>query len=308
VGTRASVGAVADIFEAGARAKSDSTFLHDARDGDIGACRGAAAPNRPAPGCGAPLRIEVQRIDPRSEARATCELNGKPEDCARWSNEVFDRDIDDSQVPALMTKLLALCRAGERGACGRVRMNAGLYERARKRSLNVDHVWVTQRACELGEESCCIDVAERLEAEGHLDEAFRMREHACASGNVSCGSLADLVENGQGPTNAGQRRQYRADLRARACVTSSTAECAKYAVLFRAGLRARGDFHRVQVIVHQCEKDGFLCSVAAASYAFGIGVPRDLARARQLYARECARPVVQDNLRGRSCELPKEWR
>ncbi|MBX3200691.1 MAG: hypothetical protein KF894_21320 [Labilithrix sp.] len=312
VGSRADVRAVAEIFDAGARAESASSYLRDSRDGDFASCRVPAAPTGPAPGCGAPLRVELQRIDPRSEARAKCETFGKAEDCAWWSNQVFDREIDDREAPLVVAKLVTLCRAGERGACAQAHRDATLYERARSRSLDVDLRWLEERACELGDEQSCLRVAERLEATGHADEAFRMREHACADRVVGCSELADLVEAGRGPASAAERRQYLADLRARACQTGTRA-CNDYAVLYRAGLRGRGDFSQMQKVVALCDEDAknggsFGCAIAAAAHAFGIGVPRDPARARQVYARHCANPTVQNQLRGTTCELPKEWR
>ncbi|MBX3219463.1 MAG: hypothetical protein KF795_03020 [Labilithrix sp.] len=312
VGSRANVRAVAEVFDAGARAESESAYLRDTRDGDLTACRAPAGPSGPAPGCSAPLRIELRRIDPRSEARAKCETFGKVEDCVWWSNKVFDREIDDREAPAVVAKLVALCRAGERGACAHAHRGATLFERARKRSLGVDLHALEERACELGEETDCLRVAERLETEGRADEAFRMREHACASRVVGCAELADRVEAGKGPTDAAERRQYLADLRARACQTQTTS-CTEYAALYRAGLRARGDFSQMKRIVAMCEDDAkkggsFGCAIAAAGCALGIGVPRDLARARQLYAHHCANPMVQNHLRGTTCELPKEWR
>ena len=55
------------------------------------------------------------------------------------------------------------------------------------------------------------------------------------------------------------------------------------------------------------DKSGDGCIFAAAGYAMGIGVPRDVAKAKQAYAAWCAGPLVAHTARGRTCELPKNW-
>jgi hypothetical protein len=307
VGSQANVRAVAEVFGAGAQGESESAYLHNARDGELSACREPATTG-PTPGCAAPLRIELVRLDPRREQRAKCENDGDMESCAWWWNFVFDKEIDAIEAPEVVGRMVALCRKGEVGACLRATSGADLYEQAFHRNL-VDREWLEQRACDVGEQSSCVHYAERLEREGQNAEAFRLREYACMSkggGGSVCGIVADLVEAGRGPADPAQRRQYAADLRARACLGSSS-ECTKYALLYRAGLRARGDFGFVSEILRRCEEHAFGCSFAAAAYALGIGTSRDLARAKKLYTKFCAQSAVQNAQRGKTCELPQDW-
>lgn len=315
-GSKAKVRAVAEIFEAGARAESESARTHEARDGDLAACRGGGDDEAPAAGCSAPLRVELAKIDPRREQRAKCEEAGDMHFCGWWSNLVFLGDdgkaIDEPEARLVVAKLVELCRGGNVGACVAARTDVDLFERRTKKRL-ADLEWLTQRACDLGEKGACLEVVSLLEEQGKSDEAYRMLEHACTSGDAGCNMLGDALERGAGPIDPAQRRQFLADVRARAC-QYATSECDRYGALYRSGLRARGDFATMTKAVRHCEDsmkraDGSSmgCAFASAAYAFGLGVTRDLARAKQLYARVCSDPVRVRSSRGATCAFPKEW-
>lgn len=315
-GSKAKARAVAEIFEAGARAESESAHSHEVRDGDLAACRGGSDDKAPAAGCSAPLRVELAKIDPRSEQRAKCEDTGDMHFCGWWSNLVFlagdGKPVDEPQARLVVAKLVELCRGGHAGACGIARMDADLFERWTKKKL-ADIAWLDERACEIGDANACLQVSQRLEEQGNREEAYRMLERACTSGEVGCSTLADAVEEGAGPTDPAQRRQYLADLRARACL-HGTSDCDRYAELYRSGLRARGDFTTMKEILKLCEEsmkrtDGSSmgCAFAAAGFAFGLGVPRDLSRAKHLYARVCSDPIRVQTSRGGQCQFPKAW-
>jgi hypothetical protein len=206
-----------------------------------------------------------------------------------------------------------LCKKGNVAGCVHAETGVHLYE-ARTGKRLADPAWLDERACALGSGASCVVTASRHEGEGKLEEAFGEYERACSNHGVGCGLLADMLEAGHGKTaDEKQRRQWIADLRAKACQTSS-GDCDRYADLYRSGLRARGDFPMMQSAVKRCsdsmkrnDRSADGCVFAAAGHAMGIGVPRDLSKAKQAYAEWCAGTLATQTSRGRTCELPKKW-
>jgi hypothetical protein len=313
-GSQAKARAVAEVFAAGMRAESESSHTHDVRDGNLDACRSASDDRFPAKGCNAPLRVELTKIDPRRESRAGCEDRNAIDDCAKWSVEAVSssKELDVVETPLVVAKLVTFCKDGNIGGCIWARRDAELFE-TRTGKLLVDYQWIDERACSLGEPTSCVMLGQRREEEGKPEEALRLYELACSSKGVGCGHLADLLEAGHGKADEKQRKQWIADARAKACQTSS-GECDRYADLYKSGLRARGDFPLMQSAVKRCsdsmkrsDKSADGCVFAAAGHALGIGVPRDISKAKQAYAEWCAGTLATQTSRGRTCELPKKW-
>jgi len=296
VGTRAKVRTTAEIF-ASVDASSASTRELTVRDGDLAACRApSTTPGAMPEGCRAPLRIELRPVDPRVAVRARCEDRNDEQACLSWASLVMnatpggptDAGGDVADGPAVGTRLMALCRRGNRDACRAARGLANL----RLATLGIQEV--DEISCQYGDAGACTEHAARLEDAGKTKEAFETLEHACriermkGGSNVACVTFGQRVASGFGPEPREGRPQLALDAFAAACVGGAPGACAQIGPLLRKGLRPRGDLPAGLRLTALCEKDGFACQAASAAHAYGLGVPRDVARARKAWDRHCA--------------------
>lgn len=293
VGTRARVAAVAEVFHTGVRAESHSDRVSQVRDGDLAACRDAPPRAGPNPGCGAPIRLELQKIDRRSRARAECEdRTDSGGACIEWGFEVSRApDLDVGEQRIAMRALVALCKRGEGVAC----TGALLLPIVDVADLDA-HPWLIGQACTHHQETWCMPHAIRLEGEGKAHEALDARRRGCGAVGNGCAEFVQALERSGEPADRAERAQLAADVVLAGCRRSSSA-CDVYAPLFRRGARARGDFGWAAAGKKQCDEGATpawsACHDAAVGYAFGLGVPRDLSRAQQAWGRvvcEAQRP------------------
>jgi uncharacterized protein len=284
VGTRAQTRAVADVFGAGASAESASARAHESRDGDLSSCRRASPTDRTPPvGCQAPLRLDLAKIDPRHPYRAKCEDEGKA--CAAWASLTMVDPSLTGDRPLVAKKLVEHCLGGDVAACASAHAFALQYP-----EVGIDDARVVKRGCELRDPHCCVDHGYALQKSGASSEdtaaAF---ETACNADPGDCFVLADWIDAGAAVVPPAERAQKLADLRGRGCLSLST-DCDKYAVLYRQGLRARTvDVGRAKKSVDDCfapaaTRQAYCSTTTAAVLAFGLGVPRDPARARRAWA------------------------
>jgi hypothetical protein len=250
----------------------------------------------------AALRVELVALDPRSAARARCEAgDGDAAACSRWSSEVFGAETDQAEAAAFMARAVAMCRAGKASGCMLAAEGS-----AQKGAPKIDERDVAERGCRLKYWGGCVSYAHILAAEGKAKEAFDALRLACEGGETDCGELADWIEKGAGPAKGPEQRQMLANARARSCLAAAAADCDKYAALRRSGAVAKGELPAAQEHEQRCEKYGD-CYFAAAAEALGIGVPRDLAKAKKSFERFCATPAAEQALGGKKCELPRSW-
>jgi hypothetical protein len=317
VGARADARGVAEVFHAGARGESVSSKTRAVKDGELEACRGGHEASAPPQGCGAPIRVELAKVDPRNPGRAMCEDDGNTPACIRWAQEAFwkapPEDTPPADRPLAASKLDALCHQGLAGACTQeYLLTQGAPD------IRVDVADVLKRGCDAGEGFICYEYARRLEQEGRADEALSSYESACVREPDTCGALADRFEAGAGALSSAERAQRVADLRARACLgkpdsfnSISQDECNKFAALYRKGFRARSiDTLNVKQMIDGCESpqknQPRLCTPStAASHAFGLGVPRDLGRAKKAWELHCA--DLRQIAPNQPCPFPKGW-
>jgi hypothetical protein len=271
--------------------------VYDELGVDLDACKVKVDPRSPPAGCRTPIRIELALVDPRSEARARCE-EGDDAACSRWGTEVFGDATDATQAQPFMAKAVAMCNAGKALGCVLAASNAH-----RPNAPKIDERDVAERGCRLKYWGGCVELARLDEAEGKSSEALDALKSACTEGETGCGELADRVE--KGPAKSKEQRQMLADLRARACLTSAS-DCDKYGALRKSGFVAKVDLHGAQEHVARCEELGD-CFFAAAVEALGIGVPRDLTKAKKSFERYCASPAAASAPAGGKCELPRAW-
>ncbi len=313
VGSRAKVRAVTEIFSAGGEGDSESSALHDAKDGDLEACRVPTTSREPPAGCAAPLRVELKPIDRRSEFRAQCEETGRNAVCVAWSNRVlsFDKAVDPVEARDVMKRFVGACREGDRDACEHVTTMAASHPKVfPPGSVNTRSAF--ERGCQLGHPQMCFYFGLLLDEEGNAEGAYNQVWSTCINSNLGCTELGDWVEAGRGDMPPDQRRQFLANVRARSCQFNSDG-CEKYALLYKQGLRAQGKFEQLSSRVRQCAADAkrfgpsLSCLFASAAYAFGLGVPRDLQKARQAYGQHCAHRVESPLPVSGTCAFPKNW-
>jgi hypothetical protein len=299
VGSQAKARAVAEIFQAGTRGESSSYAAHETKDGDLQACRDANASD----GCRAPLRLELRPIDPRSEHRIACEDNGDESACRDWTSLVLSRgEPDPAEARAALAKLDEQCRKGDGSACSEAVFKAS---KVPNHGFD-DHRWL-EEGCRLRASGLCALLGQNLEKQGRWDDAYNAYRRACMQQPADCWIMGDILE--ASVARDPRLKQELADYRARGCRGFST-DCDKYAALYKEGLRANVAFASDPATIKECEApapklEPSGCIFAAASYAFGLGVPRDPTRARKLYALECQWQRRRNP--NETCAYPKDW-
>jgi hypothetical protein len=148
--------------------------------------------------------------------------------------------------------------------------------------------------CRMNHSFSCVMVAQRLEEAGKEQEAFDLFRFGCTvqrlkhDGSTACHAFATRVAAGLGPEPQEGRPQLALDAFAYACVDGSSQACPEVATLQKRGLRPRGALEGRSRSIKTCDTDGFSCQGAAATHALGLGVPKDLTRARKAWDRWCA--------------------
>ena len=304
VGTRAHARAVAEIFAAGASGASQSELVRSTRDGDLAACDGTGRGAEPPAQCRAPLRIDLQPIDPRSRAQAKCEDGATDAySCDEWLRRALSRG-DAAGARAAGTLSLARCRAGQREACRSARMYA---IQARDKTIDLEEI--EPLACAGGDHDACTSHAQNLMVAGKVDDAFALLKSTCFFHDrpSACVLLGLYVrEDRVGPPPGAARDRLLANLHARGCQTNS-GECERYAAFFKRGIRAEGDFSNMQKIVQLCADKKIACAIAAGAHALAIGVPRDMSKAKKAWAMHCKESKPMYVSEQRACEMPKVY-
>lgn len=298
VGARAEARAVAEIFGAGGEGRSESHRTHASRDGDLETCRTASRtpPTLPihlAPvQCRAPLRLELRPIDRRSKARASCEDQKHNGDCLKWLRDAVQAK-DQVQAQAAGMLALSRCRARELAACWVARSYAD-----ETKDRRIDGAELDRLECELGHHGACTMHGQNLIVGGKTDEGFAMLSTACFhyEESAACWTLATFIrKDNLGPPEGPARQKLLSNLHARGCETNE-AECARYGELLKLGFRAEGEFRTMRAHVAACDayerekserKPISRCAFAAAGHALGLGVPRDLGKAKKAWATHC---------------------
>lgn len=304
VGTRARARAVAEIFSAGASGESQSELVRATRDGDLAACSGTERTAEAPAQCRAPLRIELRPIDPRSRARAQCEDDvTNATSCGEWMRRA-QSDKDSAGARAAGTILLSRCRKGTREACSLARMYA-----IQGRDASFDREEIERLACENGEHSACTMHGQNLMVRGKIDEGVSVLRTSCFHHDEwsACGLLGRYItEDRIGPPPGPERDKLLANLHARGCQTNSM-DCERYAALYKKGLRAEGDFPTMKRVVASCDDKRFACAYATAAHALGLGVPRDMAKAKKAWGIHCEEDKKLYIAEQRACEMPKVY-
>jgi len=213
-------------------------------------------------------------------------------------------DKDGAGARAAGTVLLSRCRKGMREACNHARMYA-----IQGRDASFDLEEIERLACESGERSACTSHGQNLMVRGKIDDGFAVLRTSCFHHDEwsACALLGRYVtEERIGPPPGPERDKLLANLHARGCQTSST-ECERYAALYKKGLRAEGDFPTMKRVVASCDSKRFACAYAAAAHALGLGVPRDMAKARKAWDMHCEEDKKLYIAEQRACEMPKAY-
>jgi hypothetical protein len=276
-----------------ARATDEVFDAATTKEGEIEACRAKFDPRSPPAGCRAPIRIELARVDPRSDARVKCE-QGDEGACARWAGEIDPKE--NGEVASFRAKAVAMCKAGKANACVLAAASPNWKDAPKN-----DRKDVAEKGCALGSWTGCVDLARLRDEDSDAAGALQALTRACSEGDTGCGDLADRIET----SGSKEEKAKLADLRAKACLTSATPppsapDCDKYAELRRRGLATKSALPEGGERVASCEQYGD-CFLASAAQALGLGVPRDLAKARASWQKWCSAEP------GRSCQLPKVW-
>jgi uncharacterized protein len=300
VGTRSKVRSAAEIFSSveGSIASS-STRDFTSRDGDLGACRsvrGVSVARGLPEACRSPVQVELRPIDPRVHARAKCEDLNDVSACVEWASLVYNAlgsprvslaGGDPNDAPLVAPRVADLCRKGSEGAClgGQMLAEAGVP--------GISLAEMEEKLCERNHSSSCVMVAQRLEEAGKEVEAFGLFRFGCTvqrykgDGSVACYHFAARVAAGLGPEPQEGRAQLALDAFAYACVDGWPEACLEVATHQKRGLRPRGNLEGRSRFIKTCDTDGFGCQAAAATHALGLGVPKDLTRARKAWDRSC---------------------
>lgn len=299
VGTRAQVRTTAEVF-ASVEASSASGRELTSRDGDLAACRSAPGANeasRLPEACRSPLQIELRPIDARTPVRAKCEDRNDESACVEWASligialtvrEATEAGGDPKDAPLVAPRVVDFCRHGNANAC-RI---ASDFARLGVKSIDTNEI--DDLRCRQNDSSSCTMAAERLEEAGKNAEAFELFDFGCHiqrlkhDSSVACAAFAARVAAGVGPEPPEGRLQLALDGFAQACVDGWPAACPEVAKLQKRGLRPRGALENGARVTQTCETKDFACQGAAAVYALGLGVPRDMVRARKAWDRSCA--------------------
>lgn len=294
-GTRARVSTVAELFSAGASAKSSSSKHVANRDGDLEACKKASSESSLAPDeCGALLRLELAPIarpakddaDPTSTCpQGYVRAQGKCTKPAATVHECDGKDIADCR---------AQCDKGSAASCYAVAMsleNAKPYDPVASGPF-------FQHACELGHQHACAYFGASLlyGLRGIVRDTGRARalfEKGCRDGDaLACFQLGVVYHMATGVPADYARA---AALYERACNAGKPQACGNLGIMYDHGNGFAVDGARaVKLYERACDGElGIDCRNAAISYRDGTGIPKDEARA-QLFFRRAAKYYSDD--------------
>jgi len=118
-------------------------------------------------------------------------------------------------------------------------------------------------------------------------QAFAFFRKACDLGHpIGCANLANQYYNGLGVT-VDQPRAVQ--IYQRSCDLGAVTGCVDLGVIYRdgKGAQAKNPEHAAQLLQRACDLSAAACASIASMYELGIGVTKDIARARSLYERSC---------------------
>lgn len=120
-----------------------------------------------------------------------------------------------------------------------------------------------------------------------LAQAFPYFDKSCAGGYaIGCANLANAYFSGLGVTMDQKKSLV---MYQRACDLGAVTACVDLGVQYRDGKGAADEDRprAVKLFQRACDLNGPACASLASMYELGWGVPKDLARAKQLYEKSC---------------------
>lgn len=303
--TDARVHTAAEVFGAGAEASSDSTRKMVTKDGDIEACTGDGK------ACSVPLRIELIALDPRSEHEGRCSDKGETPSCVAWLlNSTTVADAERALV-----QVRAHCSKDEPIACnGLVLVASATSHPLRDVVGPAEADRAASIGCMIGAGFSCSHEAARLEREGDFAAALVAHVRPCVEpANVppfdsgafgACYGLLAYAERHKPPATAPLSYAY-----AVLCLNNSGELCGKYQATWKIpvsnALQEKLHVPATHAIA-QCQQFGNPdeCRKASAMLALGLGVPKDVTKARAVWKARC-QSLAQ---KGETCEpYPAGW-
>ena len=122
-----------------------------------------------------------------------------------------------------------------------------------------------------------------------LDQAraFAYFRKACDGGHpIGCANLANQYYNGLGVT---ADQSLAVQIYQRSCDLGAVTGCMDLGVIYRdgKGTQAKNPARAAQLFQRACDLSAAACASIASMYELGIGVSKDVARAKSLYERSC---------------------
>jgi TPR repeat protein len=118
-------------------------------------------------------------------------------------------------------------------------------------------------------------------------QAFNFFLKACNGGYaIGCENLANQYFSGIGVT---MDRSRAGQLYQRSCDLGAAPGCVDLGVLYRdgKGVAAKNPTYAAKIFQKACDLSAAACASIASMYELGVGVPKDIVRAKSLYQRSC---------------------
>jgi TPR repeat protein len=307
-GTKGQARVAAQIFNAGTSASSGSTKSVHNRDGDLGDCSKAYPDaDKPPPQCGAPVRLELLAIAPKTAAPAAdtkpAGAKGEPdfpepdEPCPQGLVFADGKCSVAAQASFQCTagrheECTAQCSKGSAGSCATL---GAMY--AEGNGVPVDAGQAAtyyKQGCDGASSEACTGLG-MLMLSGHavardVAGAAKLFDKACSdSVAVACAQLGLIYATGskEVPTDYAKA----ASALRRGCEGGSDAACGKFGWLYATGQGLPKDPAKAIVAYRRgCQgKDGESCARLADAMERGEGTGRDALGAQIFYERSCDR-------------------